>query len=233
MGKRLNRDEAVKRLRGDLSQVLGPRLHSLVVYEAAAGDDQLVHALAIVEAFTPDDLVRLVPAAAGWAAAGLAVPLVFDRAELARSLDAFPLEFSQVLAHHEVVAGEPLLEGLSVRREDLRRACEAQARSHLVHLREAYLEAGGSPAEVAALVTGSLAPLKALLLSVARLHGANPRTPDELAAFLADRLPASAPGLLPLVTQPDEEPMPPSRADHLFPGYVVAIEQLARTLDQL
>ncbi|HOC18743.1 MAG TPA: hypothetical protein PKK95_10765 [Vicinamibacterales bacterium] len=233
MGKRLNRDEAVSRLRGDLSQVLGERLHSLVVYEAAAGDDHVVHALAVIEAFTPDDLARLAPAAAGWAAAGLAVPLVFGRAELVRSLDAFPLEFSQILARHEVVAGEPLLEGLSVRREDLRRACEAQARSHLVHLREGYLEAGGSPKEVAALVEGSLASLRALLVSVARLHGANPRTPDEIAAFLAEGLPASAAGLRPLVTHPAGQPLPLSEAEHVFPGYVVAIEQLARTLDRL
>jgi len=233
MGKPSNRQEAIERLRADLSQVLGARLHSLVVYEPSGGDGQLVHALAVVEGFTAGDLLRLAPLAAGWTRAGLAVPLVFARAELARVLDTFPLEFSRILARHQVIAGESLLAGMSVRPEDLRRACEAQARSHLVHLREGYLQAGGAPAEVAALLHASLSPLRALLACTARLHGVDAETPEALVAFLAERLPASADGLRPLAALPPGTRLSPSDAQRLFPAYVDAVERLARALDTL
>ncbi len=233
MGKRLNRQAAVDRLRGDLEQVLGTRLLSLVIYEAPGPDEHLVHALAVVEGFTADDLLRLAPAAAAWRREGLAVPLIFDRGELATVVDAFPLEFSQILAHHEVVAGETFLVGLSVRREDLRRACEAQARSHLVHLREGYLQAGAALKAVAGLVDASLAPLRALLVNVARLHGVDPRTPEDLAAFVTERFPAAAPGLAPLLRlSPDATPAP-SDAERLFPGYLEGVGRLAKDLDTL
>ena len=233
MGKQLTRDEAVGRLRSDLAQVLGARLLSLVTYEAPGTDGHLVHALAVVEEFSADDLLRLAPAATGWKRAGLAVPLIFDRDELERVVDAFPLEFSQILAHHQVVAGETFLAGLSVRREDLRRACEAQARSHLVHLREGYLQAGAGLKAVAALVDASLVPLRALLVNVARLHGVDPPTPEALAAFLTDRFPAAAAGLVPLLRLSPEATLAPSDAERLFPGYLEGVGHLAHALDAL
>lgn len=232
MAKRLTREGAIARLRGDLAQVLGPRLLSLVVYEAPGPDEQLVHGLAVVEGFTADDLLRLAPAAGAWRREGLAVPLVFDRDELATVVDAFPLEFSQILAHHEVVAGESFLGGLGVRREDLRRACEAQARSHLVHLREGYLQAGGTLSAVTGLVAASLAPLRALVLNVARLHGEDPRAPEALAAFVSERVPPAA-GLVPLLRLAPDAVLPPSDAERLFPGYLEGVARLAQALDRL
>ena len=63
--------------------------------------------------------------------------------EFERSLDAFPLEFGAILADHVVVSGANPFDGLRVDPADLRRACEVQARSHLLHLREGYLETRG------------------------------------------------------------------------------------------
>ena len=57
--------------------------------------------------------------------------------------------------------------------EDLRRACEAQARGHLVHLREGYIEAAGDRKTVSALVAASVAPFRALVANVARLDRTN------------------------------------------------------------
>lgn len=232
MGKRLKREEAIARLRGDLADVLGPRLLSLVAYDAPGPDAELVRALAVVEGFGADDLLRLAPAAAGWKREGLAVPLIFDRQELPRVVDAFPLEFSQILARHEVVAGDTVLAGLSVPREDLRRACEAQARSHLLHLREGYLEAGGAAKNLAGLVAASLPSLRALVLNAARLLDAGPDSPAALAAFVAERLPAAA-GLVPLLGLAPDAALAPSEAERLFPAYLEGVNHLARALDQL
>ena len=50
---------------------------------------------------------------------------------------------------------------------DLRRACEAQIKSHLVHLREGFIEAGGDPANIASLVAESSRAFTAPLRHVA------------------------------------------------------------------
>ena len=62
--------------------------------------------------------------------------------------------------------------GLDVDPADLRRACEVQARSHLLHLREGFLETRGQRRRARRCsIVRSAAPFAALLTSVARLQG--------------------------------------------------------------
>jgi hypothetical protein len=46
-----------------------------------------------------------------------------------------------------------------------------QARGHLVHLREGYIEAAGDDGAVGGLVSASAVPFRALITNVARLDG--------------------------------------------------------------
>ena len=62
------------------------------------------------------------------------------------------------------------------RDEDLRRACETQIKSHLVHLREGFIESGGRPQAIADLVAASAPAFAALLRNVARLNGGDDPT---------------------------------------------------------
>src|SRR5206468_8406004 len=98
-------------------------------------------------------------------------PLLMLVDELARSLDAFPLELNEIITTRRLITGTDLLAALTVPVEDLRRACEAQARGHLVHLREGYIEAAADRKAVSALVAASVAPFRALVTNVARLDG--------------------------------------------------------------
>jgi hypothetical protein len=170
--------------------------------------------------------------ASGWEKAGLALPLFFGRAELARSLDAFPLEFAQILSGYRVVAGDDPLAGMSVQKDDLRRACEAQVKSHLVHLREGYLQTAGKRGEVARMIAASTVPLRALLVNIARLHGEHTRTAAELTAFVEGRLHLPAADLRPVLTLSDRTTSAEGDAAALFPGYVAAMERLARLVDE-
>ena len=60
---------------------------------------------------------------------------------------------------------------LAVDPADLRRACEVQARSHLLHLREGFLETRGRADALAVLIVQSAAAFAALVTSIARLEG--------------------------------------------------------------
>jgi hypothetical protein len=246
-------------LHRDLVRVFGGRLRSLLVYDAhgaslltadaeradAAGGaaipdaahatrphGQRVHTMAVVDSLRMDDLRACGALAADWARQGLATPLLMLPAELGRSLDAFPLEFSEILAHHVVLAGTDPFERLGVKAEDVRRACEVQARSHLLHLREGFIEAEGRPAAVAALIVASAAPFRALLGDVARLQGSHARTPDALATYAETALAMSSALVRKVlqISRPDD--LDPSDAMRLYGEYLDATERLVKIVDE-
>lgn len=209
--------DAVHMLDRDLGKLFGSRLLSVVAYRAADGEARATATLAVVDKLTAADLQGCAARVAVWHEAGLATPLLVASNEFGRSLDAFPLEFGAVLAEHVLVSGLNPFDGLRVEPSDLRRACEVQVRSHLLHLREAYIETGGRGDQVADLIRRSAAPLGALLKSVLRLTGA----PFESGGALSQVLKFTGPGNL----SPDE-------ARSLFPAYLDAMERLTTYIDQ-
>ena len=81
--------------------------------------------------------------------AGLDAPLFFVEDEFRASLDAFPLEFSEIIAHAPSRRGADLFADVIVPSRNLRRACEAQASGHVLHLREGYHRGRRRPKAVA------------------------------------------------------------------------------------
>ncbi len=189
--------ERFDRLQADLSEVFGARLQSIVAYQTHLGvetgapqgaADEHAHAMAIVESLSYTDLATCANKVAVWERAGIGVPLFMTREELAGSVDAFPLELAAIATHHVVVAGVDPFADLHVKAEDVRRACEAQAKSHLLHLREGFLEARGEPAAVARLVAASVPSFRTLLLNLARLDGVHAHNREALVHHSAARL---------------------------------------------
>lgn len=237
--------EAVDGLLADLRAVFEARLRSLVVYEAhgVLGDpvaadegelrhDEHVHTLVVVDDLRHADLARLAPLSKGWAKRGLAVPLMLGAGELRRSLDAFPLEFSQMIARHVVVTGEDPFAGFEVADADLRRACEAQARSHLLHLRQGFVQTDGDPGALARLVAASAIPLRALLVNIARLYNVNARTPDALLHFAGEHLHLPAESLRPVLVHQQSERFHDLDVGAFFPGHLQAVERLVALVDE-
>jgi hypothetical protein len=224
---------AAAALADDLTRVFAGRLRSVVAYGARVdGDEEApLTCLALVEAIGMSDLdacARLSPA---WERRRVATPLILREHEFRRSLDAFPLEYGEILRAHERVFGPDPFEGASIAREDLRRACETQIKSHLLHLREGYVESAGRPRAVADLVATSAAAFAALLRNVARLGGS--MTADRTTATLEGaRAAGLADGTIADVLALERRPaIPTTDAARLFPDYLAAVEQLARAVD--
>jgi hypothetical protein len=223
-------------LAGDLRSILADRLRAVIVFGVhAAGEHgdsngEPVRTLVVVEGLGFADLDACARRVAGWARHGLATPLVIARDEFARSLDAFPIEFGAILARHALVTGVSPFEGLSVKTDDLRRACEVQARSHLLHLREGYLETSGNPSAIHALVARSAAPLMSLLVNLARIDGVAAHTPGALAAY-AERAIGRASALGDVLGLADAR-VPAADAARLYPAYLEAVERLAAYVDR-
>lgn len=160
---------SIDSLAAQLKDIFGDRLRMI----AAFGDN--AQTCAVVKSLTLDDLDRCAAHAARWARSGLDAPLFFVEGELRRALDAFPLELSEIVATRRVVTGTDLFAEILIPKQDLRRACEVQARGHVVHLREGYIEAGGDNKAVATLVAAAIPPFRALVKNVARLEGISPK----------------------------------------------------------
>ena len=176
--------DALSALAADLRRIFGVDLRALVAYGIDLdSSDEAVHTLALVERVTFDHLAACAPVTANWLRSGIAVPLLISRGEFARTLDVFPLEYHAIISDHIVIEGTDPFAGLEVPESDLRRACEQQAKGHLIHLREGFLEGSREPRAVARLIASSAPGFRILLVNIATLDGTGaPRGDGEIAA---------------------------------------------------
>ena len=161
---------SIDSLAAQLTGIFGDRLRMV-----AAFGDTANNTCAVVQSLTLDDLDRCAAHASAWTKGGLDMPLFLLETELRRVLDAFPLELSEIIATRRVIKGSDLFEDILVPKRDLRRGCEVQARGHVLHLREGYIEAAGNAAAIAKLVAAAILPFRALVKNVARLEGIAPK----------------------------------------------------------
>lgn len=235
-----NLTDSYHQLAHDLAAVFGPRLHAVVAFGprirlTADAEGQRSglkgDALALVDRVSINDLVSCGAHARGWDRRGLRMPLLLGRGEFLWSLDAFPLEYDDIIANHVVVVGDDPFGGVAVPLSDLRRACEARAKSHLLHLREGYLEAGGRPADLANLILASASPFSALLGNLARLQGLPGATGAQRAAAVS-AVSGVVASVVQRVLQLEGAPLlSADEAGTLYPPYLATAEHLVTWVD--
>ena len=220
-------------LLADLRNVFGDRLRSVVAYgPRLEGDaDAPVACLALVSSLSAEDLDACARLSARWARAQIATPLILPEREFRGSLDAFPLEYGEIIRAHEDLYGIDPFAQVAISRDDLRRACETQVKSHLVHLRESFIETGGTPRASGELVRTAAPALAALLRNVARL--ADVHSGDRVEATGQGARVAGLSDSLVSAVLAFERNSPDGVADpaRLFPEYLAGVEQLAHTVD--
>jgi hypothetical protein len=223
--------DAVQTLDRDLRAIFGDRLRSLAVYAAIASDDR-VSTLAVVDGLSADDLRACAWRIGAWDDIGLATPLFVAANEFERSLDAFPFEFGAILADYAVVSGSDPFAALRVDPAHLRQACEVQARSHLLHLREGFLETRGRGDALAELLLRSAPPLVALVQSVARLEDRTAPGGEAAAAMVEQKVGIPAGHLSRIVQLSGRKDLSSDDARRLFPAYLDAVQRLTAYVDR-
>ena len=222
--------DALRSLDRDLRDIFDDRLESLVAYASHAPGVAGAPSLAVVAKLSPADLRACAGKAAEWRERGLATPLILGAREFGRSLDAFPFEFGAILSEHAVVSGRNPFDGLAVHPEDLRRACEIQARGLLIHLREGYIETEGRSDRLTDLIVRSASALGPLLVNVARLAGAAAADAAGAAADIDSRLETNG-TFAEIVSSSRGQPLTADAARRIFSGYLGAVERLTNLVD--
>ena len=213
----------------DLQHIFGDRLQAFGAYGAPHASP--APSVALVRTLTGDDLTACAARAATWHRAGSATPLLLTRDEFAGSLDAFPIEYGEIIDTHRLLFGIDPFTGLSIRQDDLRRACEVQVKSHLIHLRENFVDCSGRPSAVAAMVTESAPAFALLLRRLARLDGHAADTQGELGHY-AERRPKLDPRVVgDVLALGSGTASSGVDAARLFPAYLAAVEQLSLFVD--
>jgi len=225
-------DAASRQLVEHLQRIFGSRLLSVVAYGQTLEQSSAspLTSFVLVAGLSQDDLDACSRLAVQWARAGIQTPLILPEAEFRRSLDTFPLEYADILASHVRLFGRDPFDEVSIQAGDLRLACERQAKSHLLHLREGYIEAAADPLAVARLVAASSSAFAALLRSIARLHGASGQSRNEVAVAGA-RASGLDETLVRDVLSLDQASSPTADGARLFPAYLASVEQLAHAVD--
>lgn len=213
----------------DLQRIFGERLEAVVAYGRRAQDP--VPSFALVQSMTMDDLSSMATAAPTWHLAGAATPLVLPREEFAQALDVFPIEYGEIIDTHETMHGEDPFAGIAVNPLDVRRAVEVQATSHLLHLRENFIQHGGRPSAIDTLVRDSAPGFALLLRRMAQLEGAPSETPAALSGWASERggLDPRVVGDLIALAVDDTAPVDGRR---LFPDYLETMHRLIKVIDQ-
>jgi hypothetical protein len=213
----------------DLRQIFSDRLDAVVAYGQRRQSPQPI--LALVRTLGIDDLNACASRLRGWHKAGVATPLILTTIDFQRSLDAFPIEYGEILASHSVLHGRDPFEAMSIRADDLRRACEVQAKSHLLHVREDYIEAAGRLTDIEALVRDSAPGFIALLRHLARLESASAVGGAEVADFAHRRIGLDRHVVDDLRALGEGDDLGGVDAVRLFPAYLKNLERLVEFVD--
>jgi hypothetical protein len=159
-------------------------LRCVALYGSAARGEQVsrhanLNVLVIVDAIDMEHLRREAAVAKAWNEAGHPPPLTMTVAEWQGSADIFPIEYSDILAHHKVLHGALPGELPVIRREDLRLQLEHETRSKLLRLRHAVLSSGADAKVLATVLEESVSSIMVLLRAALRLHGEEPPPTSE------------------------------------------------------
>lgn len=213
----------------DLQNIFGERLQAFVAYGQPGATP--APSLALVRSISADDLDQCAARATAWRRGDCATPLLLTPQEFAGSLDAFPIEYGEILDTHRVLFGLDPFAGMTIRTEDLRRECETQVKSHLLHLRENYIECRGRQSEVGALVAEAAPAFAVILRRLARLDGFPATTHAELGAYAAGRPGLDARTVGAILSLSGNHQATGVDAIRIYPAYLTAVEQLWHFID--
>jgi hypothetical protein len=115
-------------------------------------------------------LARLVRIQKKWGRRGISTPFFLTERYIASSLDTYPVEFLDMKSNYRVLHGKDVLADLVIDKEHLRLQCERELKSISLHVRRAYVQAGGDVNKQGELLELSFKRLFPLFRALLVLH---------------------------------------------------------------
>jgi hypothetical protein len=162
-----------------LLQELDDNLHSILVYGSAAGVNynhgvSNINFVVIVKNLDFSVLKSSLALIKSARKHKISTPLFLTKEYIHKSLDVFPIEFSEIKEQHRMVFGEDIFKDLEIPFKDVRLLCEQQIKGKLLRLRQAYLDIGPNPSVLKNFLLGALSDLMPVFRQLIFLKGQKP-----------------------------------------------------------
>src|SRR5437879_1712533 len=236
-------DEIQKMLRTyvkDVKGVFGEQLEGMLLYGSAVRGEFLpgrsnLNILLLVSSYDSAVLKKYSALHRRWSKEQIVVPLFLMEEELRTSAAVFPLEFLEIQEQHRVLGGRDPFIGFHVKTDRLRETVVQGIMSHLLHLRQRYVEGGGSDDATTILVPLSITSILPLLRGVQRLLGRPALShSDAVIKDVSEQLKLDLQGLLDGLLLKRGQISPGTReVPRLFDRYLQAATMLTRAVAQL
>jgi len=225
---------------GDLKEVYGEALQSVILYGSGARGDYVpgksdINFLVVVSGGEADNLEKLLSRIPKWKKRAVATPVIMTKALIGSSVDVYPVEFLNMQRHYEVVYGEDVLGGLVFERRALRLQCERELKGKLLLLRTGYLETAGRAEELQRLLAASITAFLSVFNALLHMQGKEaPRGRREIVAAMADAYGIDAgPFLRCIELREGRKGLPLAELNAVFRPYTQEIAKLTAIVDRL
>jgi hypothetical protein len=224
----------------DVKGRLGDQLEGMLLYGSAVRGEFLpgrsnLNILLLVSSYDSALLKQYGSLHRQWSKEQIVVPLFLTEEELRTSAAVFPLEFLEIQEQHRVLGGRDPFIGFHVKTDRLREAVVQGLTSHLLRLRQRYVEGGGSDDATMILLPLSITSTLPLLRGVQRLLGRPVLSQsDAVIKDVAEQLTLDLQGLLDALLLKRGQISPgPHEVPRLFDRYLRAATVLTRAVERL
>ncbi len=232
-------DGALVAFTRDVQEALGEELLCLALYGSAAGEDWIegqsdLNVAIVVPRVTFAVLAALEPSVGRWCRKGLAPPAIMDREYLARARDIFPMEIDDIRRQHRLLAGRDVFADVTLDPAAIRRECEGEVRGKLLRLRALFLESGGRPEPLEALMRESVKSFLVVLRHWLALLGEDGAHDYRAVLRTAEATMGPLPTMGRLLDHREgQAPLEPAEIREVFADYLGEVERIVAAVDRL
>lgn len=225
--------KAVEPLLERLDQIM-ERDYAAVLYGSLARGEHVpgrsdINLLLVLAQLDVDVLAALAGALKTWEGSN-PPPLMLSRQELARAIDVFPVEITDMRAAYEVLRGTDPLRQLTVHPADLRRELEREFRGKLLRLRQGYTALHSEQSGLGDLARHSFSSVLVLYRGLLALADRTiPRPATEVIGAVAGLVPFDRTPVAEVLAHRDTQGWRCGRP--CFEGYMQAMERCVEYVD--
>ena len=225
---------------GDLKEVYGDSLQSVILYGSGARGDYVpgksdINFLVVLAREVPGDLEKALPLVPKWRKRAVAVPLFMTKALIDSSMDVYPVEFLNMKRHYEVVFGEDVLRELLFDKKALRLQCERELKGKVMLLRSGFLSTADRAEDLRRLMAASITAFLSVFAALLAIQGkAIPGSRREIVSAVAEAYGFSAEPFLQCIDlREGKKDVSLAELKETFKSYTAQIEKLIGAVDGL
>ncbi len=186
-------EEKLKTFCRNLEELYSDNLVSVILYGSLSKGNFIpkmsdINLMVVLKKIEFEDLSKAVRIFSRWGRIGRTTPLLFTDEYINRSIDVFPIEFSDMKENYKILYGVDVLKDIKVNDKNLRYACERELKESLVKLRQAYIEARQSHSILQRIMISSFSSVMAISRNLLKLSGCTPSyDTEELLVTLSEK----------------------------------------------